>query len=837
MRIFILFFTLVFSSHLWAEIQWIGNEQGYKLNASTLFKLRKELSKEEQEQLKTLRNVIFEDRTAFKDALDKQLGSQHPLSQSLIEKAMLPAISYGVEARNPLLSLVISDGGHQLDQNSFTQKSWLKLPVVAETAQLQSKFNKQCLQISAQQKLLFELCSGALNGNEKSAYLKTSANSVLGLGQEFVNPGATKANRIGEVRHGKNIMSGFNGGFNGNTLFPIAYFDFPASENKPPFALILDNRYPQNWDFSSEPYRLSVERGDFKLHVLTGKTLADIRRSYMLMAGTPLLPPKSAFGLWISEYGFDNWAELDDKIATLKKNDFPLSGVVLDLQWFGGISEDENSKMGSLTWDLKNFPNPVAKIAGYKANNIDMIVIEESYISKGLAEYKELDKQGFLAHDNQGNSLDATEESAWWGHGGMLDWTNKAARDFWHDYRRQALIDAGVAGHWTDLGEPEMHNTQFKYSEGLDHTMVHNSFNTEWLQSIYDGYLRNNPEKRPFMMSRSGGMGMQALGAVIWSGDTGSDFASLAAQMPQQTHMMWSGLDYYSSDVGGFHRAALQNSDKQQTKEQAMDELFTQWFAYASLYEVPVRAHTENLCNCKETAPDRIGDIDSNRANINLRYQLLPYYYSLAFRASFHAEPVFPSLEYYYPEDDKAKNRGEMKMIGPFLLGSSAAKQGQKIASTYLPEGTWFDLRSGKNLASKGQWVKQDLYINKLFTLPLYAKQGALIPSTENKGNSLKVFGFGSQEFDWYDDDGSSSAYLQGDYQQIHLQSKHKKLLFSRIKGDKLAINAVQWRLPANNKVKAVTSSLGSLKFIQQGTLVSITLPEFDQELTVELKI
>jgi len=215
----------------------------------------------------------------------------------------------------------------------------------------------------------------------------------------------------------------------------------------------------------------------------------------------------------------------------------------------------------------------------------------------------------------------------------------------------------------------------------------------------------------------------------------------------------------------------------------------------------------------------------------------LPYYYSLAFRASFHAEPVFPSLEYYYPEDDKAKNRGEMKMIGPFLLGSSAAKQGQKIASTYLPEGTWFDLRSGKNLASKGQWVKQDLYINKLFTLPLYAKQGALIPSTENKGNSLKVFGFGSQEFDWYDDDGSSSAYLQGDYQQIHLQSKHKELLFSRSKGDKLAINAVQWRLPANNKVKAVTSSLGSLKFIQQGTLVSITLPEFDQELTVELKI
>ncbi|MFT6987981.1 MAG: alpha-glucosidase (family GH31 glycosyl hydrolase), partial [Psychromonas sp.] len=495
------------------------------------------------------------------------------------------------------------------------------------------------------------------------------------------------------------------------------------------------------------------------------------------------------------------------------------------------------SKMGSLTWDLKNFPKPVDKIAAYKEKNIAMMVIEESYISKGLEEYKVLDKKGFMAHDNQGNTLDTTQYSAWWGHGGMFDWTNKAGRDFWHDYRRQALINAGIAGHWTDLGEPEMHNTQFKYSDGLDHVMVHNSFNTEWLQSIYDGYLRNNPEKRPFMMSRSGGMGMQALGAVMWSGDTGSDFASLASQMPQQTHMMWSGLDYYSSDVGGFHRAALQNSDKLQTDEQAINELFTQWFAYSSLYEVPVRAHTENLCNCKETAPDRIGDIDSNRANINLRYQLLPYYYSLAFRATFDAEPVFPSLEYYYPNDDQAKNLGEMKMIGPFLLGSSAAAQGQKIASTYLPKGSWFDFRTGKSVTSKGQWVKQDLYINELFTLPLYVAQGALIPSTESKANRLKVFGFGTQQFDWYDDDGSSSAYLQGDYQQIHLQSKQKQLLFSRIKGDKLAINTLEWVLPANSKVKAVTSSLGSLQFVQQGEILTITLPKFKKELTVELTL
>lgn len=835
MRIFLVLISLLFTSQLWAEIKWIGNEQAYKLKASSLFKLRKELSKEEKTQLKSVRNVKFNSLVEFTAAVDKSIGKDHAITPKLVEQATMPAVSYGVESRKPLLTLVVSNGEHQQDKNSFTQKSLLKLPAINSNKLLTASFKNQCLQVNSVEELLFELCSGGQNGEQKSAVLKTDASSILGLGQEFVSPEKTDANRLGFIRNGKNTMSGFNGGFNGNTLLPIAYFDFPAEQNKQPFAIILDNRYPQSWDFSEAPYKLSVDDGDFKLHVLTGDTLADIRRDYMLLAGTPLLPPKSAFGLWLSEYGYDNWAELDDKIATLKKTGFPFSGVVMDLQWFGGISEDENSNMGSLTWDLENFPNPKNKIASYKKDNIDMMVIEESYISKGLDEYKVLDEKGFLAHDNDGNSLDVTEDPAWWGHGGMFDWSNKAAGDFWHDFRRQALIDAGVTAHWTDLGEPEMHNTQFKYSDGLDHEMVHNSYNMLWLQSIYDGYQRNTPEKRPFMMSRSGGIGMQALGAVIWSGDIASDFGSLAAQMPQQTHMMWSGIDYYSSDTGGFHRAALKQTDKKIPKKQLMDELYTQWFAYSSLYEVPVRAHTENLCNCKETTPDRIGDTQSNLANIKLRYQLLPYYYSLAYRATLQAEPVFPSLEYYYPNDTQAKNLGAVKMVGPFLVGGSASTQGQTKSKTYLPKGTWFDFRTGKKVSSTGQWLENDLYIDKIFTLPLFVKQGALIPEQSKQGNSLKLFGFGELSFDWYDDDGFSTDYLQGNYQHIKLQSKNKQLLLTRIKGSDLTIKQVEWILPTTEKVKAISTNSEELKFIQTGSTVIITLPEFSKQLDLQL--
>ena len=150
---------------------------------------------------------------------------------------------------------------------------------------------------------------------------------------------------------------------------------------------------------------MRVWGGDFRLRVLTGDTLADIRRQYMALTGTPPIPPKSAFGLWISEYGYENWAELDDKIASLKANGFPLSGVVLDLFWFGGIrGNSPDSRMGSLRWDETRFPDPAGKIAALKADGIDMMLIEESYISENLPEYAALAERGGLAQERRGSA-------------------------------------------------------------------------------------------------------------------------------------------------------------------------------------------------------------------------------------------------------------------------------------------------------------------------------------------------------------------------------------------------------------------------------------------------
>jgi alpha-glucosidase len=812
-----------------AETTWLDAPGSYELTGAQLFKLRVELPPELNESLKAIRNKTFADEAAFRSALGEALLNDElraAWTDRLVELGTTGGGSFGIETlEGDLLTVTVTGPDHTLDQQPFTAKSWLAhLPTASDRTDFTTTLDAGCLAV-AREVMLFRLCQPGIADNGKTVVLETDATHIVGLGQEFQTPGDTTAERNGFVRAGANVMGGFNGGANGNTLFPIAYFDLPGH----PFALILDNRYPQTWDFTKLPAELAVKGGDLKLRVLTGETFADIRRKFMDLSGHPPVPPKSMFGLWISEYGYENWAELDDKIASLKAAGFPLSGAVLDLFWFGGIKANSTtSAMGGLDWDRTNFPDPQGKIAAYKQDGIDLMLIEESYISSGLPEYKALTDLHGLVHDTSGQPVLTNPAGNWWGRGGMVDWLATSAAAEWHNLKRQPLIDMGIVGHWTDLGEPEMVAPGFRYGpDNLADPQVRNSYNLAWAQSIYDGYQRNAPDKRPFIMSRSGGMGLQALGGAMWSGDIGGDFKSLAAQMPQQQHMMWSGMDYYGSDIGGFHRSAL--GIYPGTHEDLTNELYTQWFAYSALFEVPVRPHTENLCNCKETAPDRIGDVASNLANIKLRYALEPYYYSLAHRAWLDGEPVFPSLDYYYG-DAGAKGLGHEKMIGSELLSAAVATPGAADVSVYLPAGDWYDLRSGNVTASKGKTVALPVHTDGRFELPILAKDGAIVPMADGV---LRVFGESPNSFDWYDDGGVSTAYQRGDYAHVAIAVDGTTLTLTRERGD-LAITSLRWT--RGEPVKDVLIDGTAVAFDSDGPTLTVPLPAFDATLTVEVR-
>lgn len=614
---------------------------------------------------------------------------------------------------------------------------------------------------------------------------KEGTTDIYGLGEQFQRRGGTEGNWFGRRRnvlnpYGNELMS-FNGGNVGNAQFPIMYALGAGTDN---YALFLDDVYQQLWDFSGDLFTVRTTNTIVRGYIMTGPDLADLRRDYMELTGTPPVPPKQMFGLWVSEYGYDNWAELEGVLESMQEAGFPQDGFVLDLQWFGGINPP--SQMGSLAWDTENFPDPAAYIARLREEyGLGIMTIEEPYVSNKLTDYETVTAEGALVRKCEEETCEPAKFVAWWGTGGMVDFTNPDAAAWWHDNRRAHLIDEGVMGHWTDLGEPEIFGpTSWYYGfpeigwDGLHaHADIHNLYNFLWSQSIWEAYQRNGVIQRPFIVSRSGTSGSQRFGVAMWSGDIAANMPSLEAHMNVQMHMSLSGIDYFGSDVGGFYRQA---ADLKISKE----DMYTVWLANSSLLDVPLRPHTSNVQNQFQTAPSLMGDVPSNLANVRLRYELSPYLYTLAHRAYRNAEPVFAPLVYYFQDDPNVRTLGGQKMIGPDLMMAVIKGADIDTVSVYLPAGGWFDYHTGEFIESGGEWIDVPTLVDGVRRAPLFVRDGAIIPQMKIDDQTMNVLGqrrdgstdetlllsvyYASEtkSTSVIDDDGTTMAYQDGDFWQ-----------------------------------------------------------------------
>jgi alpha-glucosidase len=637
-------------------------------------------------------------------------------------------------------------------------------------------------------KLAAGVCARDLANSWKNLRVETAGvKNIFGLGQIFGAPGDMNADRAGKLIMTKgdygNGMPSYAGGATGEALFPVVT---ALAEGQRSFGFVLDNIYKQNWDFTASTWNIGMFGDHLRGFIITGQNPRVIRQRVMALGGKSPVPPRKMFGFWMSEYGYDNWAEMDQRLAAMRAAALPIDGFFLDLQWFGNVAPgSDNTKMGTLRFDDSAFPDAASRIRRYLTfEDIGLIPIEESYVGRALPEHVDLESRGFLAHkcgdprtasyltgDVTGNT------SEWWGRGGMLDWSNRDAGRYWHNLKRQPLINLGLYAHWLDLGEPEMFDPSSCYAGSgeagkVRHQDVHNLFSFLWAKSVADGYRENQVSRRPFMMLRSGNFGLQRFGAGMWSGDIGGNLPSLASHIASHENVSWSGIDYYSADVGGFHR---NNADGRPLTRGETQENFTQWFANAAWFDVPLRSHVMNLDNDRETSPATIGHVESNRANLLTRYSLIPYYYSLAHQAAITGAPLMEPLAMRFPEDYPSRKISAQRMLGDLMVTAAAQSSGYAV-STRLPAGLWYDFFDGHHEHSSGRVLEgMPLYRDGAFRLPVFARAGAIVPRLGEAPGSVGIGAahwerltrmmaldayvdpsMAESDFDFYEDDGES---------------------------------------------------------------------------------
>ncbi len=576
--------------------------------------------------------------------------------------------------------------------------------------------------------------------NSSDTFVMSNGEQFYGLGLVLGKPLSYR----GQTRTLYNARSGFSTGAMTDMAVPLMV----SSKG---YAVFMDNTYSQTWDFtlsSTTQWRALVSNGELNYYFIAGNTPADALNRYGQIVGTAPVPPRWALAYMQCRYGYRNWSQMYAARDTFRTNDLPCDTLILDLYWFGSPSV-----MGGLTWDTTNFPNPSSNLTALAASGIKTINIHEEYINNAnqpaLANFNEAAGLHYLvANDAAMTSPSIMQNNGFYGTAGYVDFLNPAARAWWWG-KIKPLYDAGIAGFWTDLGEPEQDDaTDFLFG-GHRESEIHNVYNLLWHQALAEGFASNYPSARLYILSRSGFAGDQRFGVGHWTNDTGADWTTFAAHLNAICNYGLSGLAYFGSDIGGFTGTPT-------------DELYIRWFQFGAFCPV-FRAHG---VDSKPTAPYEFDLFvqDHCRNMMKLRYRLLPYVYTAARETFDTGMPLDRALPLAFPSDTNVLVNGSQFMFGSNIMVAPVTTQGANTRSVYLPAGSWIDLWSGRTLTGPltTNWPAPISQAPAFYRDNSITPLGPYVQSSQFDNGSqrgLRVYCSTNASYTLYEDDGASNEY------------------------------------------------------------------------------
>ena len=613
--------------------------------------------------------------------------------------------------------------------------------------------------------------------SEKKGFIPTDTLQLLNFAIEpeevFFGGGARV---LGMNRRGNRLMMYNRAHYGYETRSELMNYTLPLFISSKQYAVLFDNASLGYLDLDSKANNeITYETigGTPNYYVIAGANWYDLVKQYTLLTGRQPLPPRWAFGNFSSRFGYHSQAETEATVKKFFTDGIPLDAVIIDIYWFG---KEITGTMGNLEWYRDSFPNPERMMKRFKKMGVKTVLVTEPFILTTSSRWQEAVDKQVLGTDSLDNPF---TYDFYFGNTGLVDIYKPEAREwFWNIYKD--FTKQGVDGWWGDLGEPEVHPSALQHVSGSADEL-HNSYGHEWAKMIYEGYRKDFPDQRPFILMRSGYAGSQRYGMIPWTGDVNRSWGGLVPQPELSLQMGMQGLAYMHSDLGGF--AGGDTID---------NELYTRWLQYG-VFQPIYRPHAQEHIPAEPVFQNATTKARAKKA-IELRYRLMPYIYNMAFENKTSGKPLMIPLFFNEPDNLSLLTYDSAYMWGDAFLVSPVKSPGLKKQTIYLPKGSsWTNFYTG-DVHQGGSRLTVPLSIENI---PVFVKGGSFIPmmhkAESTKSYSLEAFDMHyyagntdlHSKYSLYNDDGETPfAYERGNFELIDFSAEENEnmVIISHIK-------------------------------------------------------
>ena len=603
-------------------------------------------------------------------------------------------------------------------------------------------------------------------------------------------------NNTDESRHSEDKLS-FYGAHNfllvrdGSTCFGL-FVDFPGK-------VYYDIGYTRHDLFS-----FHTETPDYDLYLLSGGNENAICKEFRTLIGRSYIPPKWAFGLAQSRWGYKTEEDVREVARQYKEHDLPLDMICMDIEYMQDYAD--------FTVNKERFSDLAKLSADLKAQGIRLVPIIDAGVridpndptcTEGL-------EKGYFCKKADGTPFVA---AVWPGKAYFADFLRPEVRE-WFGHKYKALTDCGIEGFWNDMNEPSLFysperlraflndmaalrekdnieqeeffprvvggamglmNSPADYAsfyhevdgQKVRHDQVHNLYGGSMTRAAGEAFADLRPGQRTLLYSRSSFIGSHRYGG-IWLGDNNSSWAQLLANIQMMPSVQMCGFLYSGADLCGF------SSD-------TTPDLALRWLEFGLLTPL-MRNHSAVGTRMQEyyRFPEVLPAV---RNMIRLRYALLPYLYSEFMKAALENTSYFRPLAFDYPDDPDAREVEDQLLLGEGLMAAPVYVQNAHGRHVYLPEPMkLLRLRAVDDYDEEILPAGHHYIRCALDEMLLFLRPGHIIPVAQPANNtaelddaSLTLWSFlpngESAEYRMYRDDGVTTEYEKKEHWktlQIH---------------------------------------------------------------------